>query len=321
MADSTQGAYTTGWNCYKTFVTLSGHSSPYCSNDGDRENIMCLFVTHCASNLRLAHSTIKMYLAAIKFNFIKSGKSHPFIYSNGTSFGRLHYTLRGIKKCQINCINPRLPITTELLYRIRGALSSRLFSPYMDKMFLSCCLLAFFGFLRCGEFTTSGTFDPSTHLTLNDIQFQEWNHVQIIQLRLKSSKTDPFREGVILNIFQTSNSLCPVASMQQYLALRYNLDSNPDSPLFCLQDRTPLTRLKFSTMLQSVLRHLQIHNDMYKPHSFRIGACSMAARMGVPDSLIKVLGRWSSDCFQRYIRVPKESLQKAHIAMSKSMNE
>jgi len=34
---------------------------------------------------------------------------------------------------------------------------------------MTACIVAFFGFLRCGEFTCKQTLDPSSNLTVNDI--------------------------------------------------------------------------------------------------------------------------------------------------------
>lgn len=49
---------------------------------------------------------------------------------------------------------------------------------------------------------------------------------------------------------------------------------------------------------------MSIHDNInLNTHSFRIGGASAAASSGVPDSIIKILGRWSSDCYRRYIRI------------------
>jgi hypothetical protein len=44
--------------------------------------------------------------------------------------------------------------------------------------------------------------------------------------------------------------------------------------------------------------------QIYKCYSFRIGAATTAHMMGIPDNRIKAMGRWHSDSFMRYIRIP-----------------
>ncbi len=43
-------------------------------------------------------------------------------------------------------------------------------------------------------------------------------------------------------------------------------------------------------------------------HSFRIGVAMTAFGQGVPDVLIKTIGRWESSVYTLYIRTPKEQL-------------
>ncbi len=40
----------------------------------------------------------------------------------------------------------------------------------------------------------------------------------------------------------------------------------------------------------------------------KTGAATSAAARGVPDHLIKMLGRWQSEAYQLYVRSPPESL-------------
>lgn len=46
----------------------------------------------------------------------------------------------------------------------------------------------------------------------------------------------------------------------------------------------------------------------FSGHSFRVGAATTAARVGIQDATIKMLGRWRSTAYQRYIRTPQSEL-------------
>jgi hypothetical protein len=79
--------------------------------------------------------------------------------------------------------------------------------------------------------------------------------------------------------------------------------SIPESlPLFQFESGAPLTHA-ISTQFASGL-----DETLYASHSFRIGAATAAGSAGLPTWLIKTLGRWSSDCYERYIRTPRDVL-------------
>ena len=97
--------------------------------------------------------------------------------------------------------------------------------------------------------------------------------------------------------------VCPIRALGNFLALR----GSSEGPLFTFSDGRPLTRQQLSSTVQSIL-HSAGYTGSYSGHSFRIGAATTAAARGVPDHLIKTLGRWSSDAYQIYIRTPVSSI-------------
>ena len=164
--------------------------------------------------------------------------------------------------------------------------------------------LAFFAFLRCSEFTYLGVrkFRPHFDLSTDCITFQpNLACPQYMTVQLKSSKTDVFRHGQSLTVARSSSTICAVMAIRAYFLL-----ARPQSgPLFYFQSGRYLTRGVVSHLLQDSARFAGLPYQCLKGHSFRIGVASVAAAAGLPDWLIKVLGRWSSDCYQLYIRTPQ----------------
>ena len=167
-------------------------------------------------------------------------------------------------------------------------------------------LLCFFGFLRSGAITVpdSSSYDPSVHLNFNDIAADNPNSPSILQIRMKASKTDSFRHGVNIHIGKTSNYLCPVSALLNYLIVR----GSAPGLLFHFCDSTPLTKSKFTAKFRELLSLAGIDCANYAGHSFRIGAASTAAAKGIEDSLIQTLGRWKSSAYLAYVRLPAENL-------------
>ena len=81
-----------------------------------------------------------------------------------------------------------------------------------------------FSLPRSGEVTipNSSNYDPSAHLNFADISVDNSAMPSIIQVQIKASKTDHFRQGVNIHIGRTKNDLCPVTALLVYLAAHGN---------------------------------------------------------------------------------------------------
>ncbi|CAC5382865.1 unnamed protein product [Mytilus coruscus] len=170
--------------------------------------------------------------------------------------------------------------------------------------------MAFFGFLRCGEFTCRSYSDNSSTVLLQDITVDPTKQFFIFHLR--SSKRDPFRQGVNITIYK-NDTFKPVDTMRRYLSLRHNTGALPKSPLFVEDElqSSPLSSETVITSLRQLLDTLGYNTVKFCGHSFRIGAATSAAACGVEDHIIQTLGRWSSDCYIRYIQTDAEVLRRA----------
>ena len=147
-------------------------------------------------------------------------------------------------------------------------------------------------------------FDPSISLCLEDVSVDSHSNPTMVCIRLKQSKTDPFRHRVDVFVGHTDSNLCLVAAILSYVAVRPSVTG----PLFVFHDRQPLTRDRLVQAVCQALSSAGVDTSAYSGHSFRIGAATTAALAGLEDSLIKMLGRWESDAFQWYLRSPRESL-------------
>lgn len=265
--------------------------------------MLCKYVSYLA-DVGLKHKTIKVYLSAIRHLHIAEGEKDPF----QTAQHRLHYTLRGVKRCEAEKSSDRrerLPISPGILRKIKGVLEVSASNPDVIMLWAACCV-GFFGFLRAGEMTvpSDNTYDPAVHLNRRDIAVDNPMAPQTIRLTIKQSKTDPFRKGLDIYLGKTSSDLCPVAAMLNYLVVR----GKSEGPLFVFADGKFLTRQRFVTGVREALQKAGIDHSKYCGHSFRIGAATTAAANGMEDSIIKTLGRWRSLAYLQYVKIPRDQL-------------
>ena len=301
LAPRTLSAYFTGWDCFKSFHF--SYQLPFPSTD---VLSICNFITHAHSVQKIPSSTIQTYLAGIRF-ILKLVTGHP---CSSISHSHVTMLIKGLRKREPLRAERRSPLTTDLLTLCIRTLRSGYMSPAVDLTLESMFLLAFFGFLRCSEFApTSSRFDPSRHPRLSDITI--YNSDSLIYT-LRISKTDQLGISFPIYIFRLNTYLSPFEPIARYTSSRYTANASPSQPLFITETGHMATRFWFQKHFRNILRMASIPPTQYSCHSFRIGAATSAARLGISDQTIQVLGRWSSQAYRVYIRNNLNNLRLAH---------
>ena len=183
-------------------------------------------------------------------------------------------------------------------------------SDYDDLMIRAGFTLAFASFLRIGEFTYKaidlqmGPSFQNWFLTKSCIRFIK--NGEHIELTLPASKTDPFRKGIQLIIAGSHDNACSLRAIKQLIVK--DTHRPPQAPLFCVGRiaQQPFTREYVVQNLQTIEISSGLGVASWNVQSFRWGAATWAAEVGIPEAQIKTLGRWRSDANKAYIEYSEE---------------
>lgn len=313
LAPSTRRSYATGMRAFHRFLQFTRRFGPIWSNLDIRT--VQHSIVYCLRVLNVRSTTVRMYLAALRYYCSINQFPDPLHDFNGNLKFSINTLLKAADKVQKPSRPLRLPIDILLLSRMCVTLDGSYFDSYWDALFKAVLSCAFFGFLRPGEFTTQ-QFHPSRNLTLSDISVERNSFL----LYLKRSKSDRLNRGVSIRYFSLHSTVCPMANLRRYLQLRsrrFTKTAAAQTPLFLMPNGRALSRTEFISRLRRLLFSLGYNALRYSGHSLRIGAASSAASAGVSSDLIKVLGRWSSDAYQRYIRLPSSTVADAFCLISR----
>lgn len=255
---------------------------------------LALFIAYLY-HLGYAAATVNTYISSIGYFHRLADVRDP------TKVGYIVELLRGYGKLRSR-VDTRLPVTIPILQRVFNVLPGLSVSQYQSVLFKAMSSLAFFAFLRIGEITIRSVHEASNVLQLGDVETinnQEGypTSIKITFHNFKHSYTLPPVSLVIVRQF--NRTVCPVQLLLDYLRLR----GTAAGQLFLNENGQPVHRKDFADLLALVFRRAGLPCSNYKSHSFRIGAASLAAEQGLSDSQIRLMGRWKSNAFKKYIRV------------------
>jgi len=249
-------------------------------------------------------------LTGLASELVRMGRTNPTVDSLGVPLPQLKWFLRGMKRKYSKKKKRRDALTIDKLKLIIEHIRNRDDISDLDKATLIGALASgTYMMLRVGEqvCTTQKKFDPEANPSLGDVTFDVGNikvqEPSFAGYNVKESKTDYFRQGCTLRCAANGTSTCPVDALATMVRLRLARGARPTDPLFVMENGAFLTRHRLQAEMKNSLTAVGLVAGHYTSHSMRIGgATSLAACEEMDADRIRVLGRWSSDCFLRYLR-------------------
>ena len=239
------------------------------------------FVAHCSA-AGLAVSSIKVYLAGLRSWSIDMGLPVPELYTPP-----MVQALRGLDRRYSPAQAP--PLLYHHLLKFAHII------PFNREniMALAAMSLAYFACLRPSEYlVTRGTARPPRR---SDVTFSP--DFSSLDFRVVSSKTR--QKGFVVHLGCVNSPVCPVCLI---IYIFRAFPAPPSSHLFLTSTNQPISYAHLSNTLHSFLSLAGVHPAPFTLHSLRSGSATTAAAVGFSQEQIQKLGRWTSDCYRRYIR-------------------
>jgi len=271
--------YRTGQKSFNDFITLYPQFRNIDGSALPASQISVLeWATWLGGAKRLQPKTIKVYITHLQLAHVDAD-----LQFSACESPLLQQVIHGIKRYmgEKEC-NPKMLITFQVLGKILRAATHPSLEDRLN--FEAATTTAFSGFLRFREFTIqpAKAFDPSIHIMRSCIQFMPLiSCPSHIILTVPSSKTDPFRKGVVVTIAGTPGvHTCTVAALKSLFKL---VQCPPELPLFIQGNGAPMSHGYFISRVKLSLLSMGFDASRFSGHSFHCGTASSAVAVGFND--------------------------------------
>ncbi|XP_074645879.1 uncharacterized protein LOC141902138 [Tubulanus polymorphus] len=215
-----------------------------------------------------------------------SGYSSPSIFSYISAISFYHKSarlpeklLKGVANSIPSSPDARLPITIDILTRLVAAIPVVMGEGFDGILLKSRFVLCFHAFLRVGEISVKSSGHATKVLHKHQVTlFHGPNSTPMLRVCSTDYKHSDLIPKPLLLPKHSNPSVCLVTIISHYL----HVSKHTSGPFFQFRDGAAVS---------------------YTSHRFRIGAATNAATNGVPEPVIRELGRCNSDAFKRYIRI------------------
>ena len=299
------GANSTGVRRWKTF----------CASEGIA--FARALETYAPLRLKLQEEWLCMRFIA---SLVETGSVSPS--SAATYFGQVqgwHAKEYGVKLAAGMKLN-RLPQMLKGLRRTMGDDSRRVrrgVSPQDLKRAMDKCLdpsnivhaniraavsLAFQGLLRGAEFAVDGKFNTRTDMTRADVASLSAQRLVVMMRPCKNmqhltGKTVPLIIGAGGTLIDAVSEMANLQRVDPVSAAEA-----PLTPMFRQEGGAALTTRRVREWTAALMASINLDPSQFGAHSYRIGGATALFAAGADPTIIRTMGRWSSDCYRLYVR-------------------
>jgi len=169
-------------------------------------------------------------------------------------------------------------------------------------------------------------FDEEQHMTALDVTMGENEGTPYYHAKMRKRKDLRVLRGKHADVYIAGAKqgaprpfLDAVQSMRRWLAARRARGVAENRPLFCHGDGRAITVAQVREMVRKCMAAAGLDPAHYGAHSLRIGGATAALAAGVSPSLIRLMGRWSSDIYEIYCRMTLQSALGVGSSISSAM--
>ena len=227
---------------------------------------------------------------------------------------------KGYKKLNGNNSDIRIAISLKQLESLVLCIALSEPDALIQATQRTALIIAFWHMLRASEYTYHSKIDGNKHiLKMGHIKLFPKN--SMVHINIPSPKTN--KNGVQLTLSSCKCSInadiCPFHVLSSYISLKKKLlpsqYNKVDSPLFMIPNdylTSGYGVLAYNTWLnwfKEFADMIKVSRVHFKPHSLRVSGATYLFKQGCPEKCIKLLGRWKSNCWTKYVRLtPNECL-------------
>ena len=169
-------------------------------------------------------------------------------------------------------------------------------------------LLGYFFLLRRSEYLkVDGKWFPYV-LQLGNINFYNAdenicrsNEATSVGIKLTGAKNNQFGRNELRYQHKTGDAiLCPVLAVMRLKRAGRHYNTQSTEPAMSTGNNGGITSSALVAVIKKLAKSMGLDPILYSSHSVRIGGATVLLNAGCHPLIIKLLGRWLSNCFESY---------------------